>query len=98
MPADRAFGRVEQILNKKETILLPEKFYVTFNKVGHVKEYGKDWNVYHIKSSSQKILKNTPSFKITQENILSVWPPQDSEGEDEGIIVMNDDDWLNVTW
>ena len=46
MPADRAFGRVEEILRKKETILLPEEYYAAFRKVGNVKVYGDDWDVY----------------------------------------------------
>ena len=46
MPADRAFGRVEEIFRKKEIILHPEEYHVAFRKVGNVKVYGDDWDVY----------------------------------------------------
>ena len=43
MQADRAFGRVEQMLRRKETILLPAGYYESFADVGHLKKYPDDW-------------------------------------------------------
>ena len=49
MPADRAFGRVEKILKRKETILLPQEYYEAFEEVGNVMKHGIDWGVYYFK-------------------------------------------------
>lgn len=49
MPPDRAFARVEQKLNKKETVLLPAEYYAEFEKVGTVHVFSSDWNAYDFK-------------------------------------------------
>ncbi|XP_072017397.1 uncharacterized protein [Amphiura filiformis] len=75
MPADRAFGRVEQILRAKETILLPEEYYAAFEEVGHVIKYGTDWGVFDFKKVADANLKKPPTFKITETKIREVAPP-----------------------
>ena len=37
---------VEQMLRRKETILLPAGYYEPFADVGHLKKYPNDWQVY----------------------------------------------------
>ena len=78
MPADRAFGRVELILRKKETILLPAEYYTAFSQVGHVLTYPQEWKVYNYGKVAQKNLRKPPSFKITESNILLIQPPSAS--------------------
>ena len=75
MPADRAFGRVELILRKKETILLPVEYYTAFSQVGNVLKYPHDWKVYNYGKVAQQNIRKPPSFKITESNILLVQPP-----------------------
>ena len=45
MPPDRAFGRVEKLLRRKETILMPCEYFAVFSEVGNVLRSGDDWNV-----------------------------------------------------
>ncbi len=75
MPADRAFGRVEKILRKKETILLPAEYYEAFEEVGHVIKYGIDWGVYDFKEVADQNIKKPPTFKISEVKVLGVGPP-----------------------
>ncbi len=55
MPADRSFGHVEQILRRKETILMPEEYYAVFDEVGRVMRYPEDWQVYDYKAASDSV-------------------------------------------
>ena len=75
MPPDRAFGRVEKILRRHETILLPNQYFTIFSEVGRVLLYGVDWKVYDFKALSDKVVKKQPGFKITEAKILEVPPP-----------------------
>lgn len=72
MPPDRAFGRVEKMLRRQETILLPAQYFTIFNEVGRVLQYGIDWEVNDFKSLSNKVVKKQPGFRITDAKVLEV--------------------------
>ena len=74
MPPDRAFGRVEKLLRRKETILTPHEYFAAFNEVGHVFQYGDDWKVYDFKALSKIAVKTQPGFRITDAKVLEVVP------------------------
>jgi len=65
MPPDQVFGRIEQELNKIETIISPSEYYKIFKK-HTVNVYGKDFNVYDYKSAAKKIIKQN-QFKMTEQ-------------------------------
>ncbi|KAK5648038.1 hypothetical protein RI129_002930 [Pyrocoelia pectoralis] len=50
LPADRIFGRIEKELRRHERIIFPEDYVKFYSKVGSVREAGKDWDVYNLKS------------------------------------------------
>lgn len=54
-PADRVFGRVEKKLRKHPTILSTEEYADIYRNFGVVKELGKDWELYNIKSLETKL-------------------------------------------
>jgi len=66
MPPDQVFGRIEQELNKIETIISPSEYYKIFKKHTTVNVYGKDFNVYNYKSAAKKIIKQN-QFKMTEQ-------------------------------
>ena len=72
MPPDRAFGRVEKLLSRRETILLPEEYMEQIRKVGQVKEFGKDWHTYAIKEAVESYVKRPAPFRITDAKKLTV--------------------------
>ena len=72
LPADRAFGRVEQEIRKKETIVLPEEYCAILQNHGTVFRYGKDWNCLDFKSEASRLLKQKRSFNISEAKILSI--------------------------
>ncbi|XP_041362797.1 uncharacterized protein LOC121378605 [Gigantopelta aegis] len=53
LPADRVFGRIEQEIRKKDTILMPEEYHEIISKHGTVHVYGKDWKCYDYKAVNQ---------------------------------------------
>lgn len=59
LPADRIFGRVEQLLRKKQTILTKNEYYEIYKQVGTVHILGKDWAILDTKSLSQ-VYKDLP--------------------------------------
>jgi hypothetical protein len=74
MPPDRAFGRVEQILKKIETIIQPQEYFEVFKTVGQLREIGIDWKVYDWKSLALKILKVKQTFKISEVKRMLITP------------------------
>ncbi len=74
MPPDRAFGRVEKILNKEETILQPKEYFEIFSKVGQLREIGVHWKVFDWKSWASNILKAKQTFKISEAKKILIQP------------------------
>lgn len=72
LPADRAFGRIEQDIRKKDTILMPEEYSEILRKHGTVYEYGKDWQCYDYKGESARFTKSQRSFKISEARVLQI--------------------------
>ena len=66
MPPDQGFGRIEQELNKIETIISKSEYYKIFKKHTTVNVYGKDFNVYDYISAAKKIIKQN-QFKMTEQ-------------------------------
>ncbi|CAM1328338.1 Uncharacterised protein g9739 [Pycnogonum litorale] len=71
LPADRAFGRIEQEIRKKETILLPDKYTEILQHHGTVHEYGADWRCKDYKAEAASMTKSTRSFKNNNEDTVS---------------------------
>lgn len=63
LPADRAFGRVEKILKKEETIISSEEYNKIYSEVGNVKVLGRDWCLFDIKSITEGIYNKIPGIK-----------------------------------
>lgn len=63
LPADRAFGRVEKLLKKNETIISMQEYNEIYSNVGEVKELGKDWHLFEIKSIGDAIYNKMPAIK-----------------------------------
>ena len=57
LPADRVFGRIQQSIKKKNTILLPEQYYSILREHGNLYVYGKDWNAFDYKSETSYFIK-----------------------------------------
>ena len=72
MPEDRAFGRVEKMPRRIETILLPSGYYESFTKIGNLMIYPDDWRVYDFKGLSESTIRRPPSFKITESKIVEI--------------------------
>jgi len=66
MPPDQVFGRIEQELNKIETIISPSEYYKIFKKHTTVNVYGKDFKAYDYKSAAKKVIKQN-QFKMTEQ-------------------------------
>ena len=71
-PADRAFGRIEQDIRKRQTILLPAEYFDILKRHGNVHEYGKDWVCYDFKTEAATFTKTQRSFKISDARVLQV--------------------------
>jgi hypothetical protein len=71
MPPDRVFGRIEQILRKKETILSPNQYFEIFKNFCTVNAYGKDFKIYDIKSAVKTVVKTKIDFKSTEQKVYS---------------------------
>ena len=74
MPPDRDFGRVEKLLRRKETILMPREYFAVFSEVGNVLRYGDDLKVYDFTALAKTVVKNQPGFRITDAKVLEVVP------------------------
>jgi len=71
MPPDRVFGRIEQVLRKKENIVSPNQYIEIFKNFCTVKEYNKDYKVYDFKNSAKTVLKTKTEFKSTDQKMYS---------------------------
>lgn len=72
LPPDRVFGRIEQELRKKDTILLPEEYHVILNKHASVYVYGKEWQSFDHKAATKSMMRSTRSFKISDARVLEL--------------------------
>jgi hypothetical protein len=79
MPPDRAFGRVEKMLNKVESINEPKEYFKIFSNVGQIREIGIDWNVYDLKTYAQNILKPKKPFNISDAKMIRIEPKKTIE-------------------
>jgi hypothetical protein len=68
MPPDRAFGRVEKLLRKEETLLQPKDYFEIFSRVGTICEIAVNWKLYDWKKWSTNILKSKQNFKSQTHN------------------------------
>lgn len=57
LPVDRVFGRIEQQVRKKDTILMPEEYYEILCNHGNVHIYGLHWKAYDFKAETQVFVK-----------------------------------------
>lgn len=80
MPPDRVFGRIEQVLRKKENIVSPKQYIDIFKKFCTVKEYNKDFFIYDYKSAVKKIVKTKSEFKSTEQKIYTYIKGQETVG------------------
>ena len=72
MPTYWAFRRVEQIPQRRDTILVSKKCYKIFDQVGHVHKLGFDREVSYYKKIADQIVRNQLGFKLTEAIILKV--------------------------
>jgi len=80
MPPDRIFGRIEQVLRKKENIISPKQYVDIFKKFCTVKEYNKDFFIYDYKSAVKKVVKTKSEFKSTEQKIYTYVKGQQTVG------------------
>lgn len=50
LPVNRVFGRIEQQVRKKDTVLMPEEYYDILSNHGNVHIHGQHWNAYDFKA------------------------------------------------
>ncbi|RUS70483.1 hypothetical protein EGW08_021756 [Elysia chlorotica] len=75
LPADRVFGRIDQQLKQKATVMLPQDYYSVLAQHGELLVYGKDWEATDYKSAVASVAKQTgKEFKITEAKILQINP------------------------
>lgn len=72
LPADRVFGRVEQDIRRKNTILLPEEYFDILRRHGTLLAYPTNWQALDFKKAAAAVLRSTRSFKISQARMLEV--------------------------
>ena len=72
LPADRAFGRIEQEIRKHDTILLPSDYYEILKRHGHLHVYNEEWNCYDFKAAVDKLCVSTRLFKISEARVLEI--------------------------
>lgn len=63
LPADRAFGRVEKLLKKKNVITTIDEYNDVYGQVGNVNILGKDWFLCNIKKIADELYHKIPSIK-----------------------------------
>ena len=66
MASDRAFGQVEKILRKHDSIFLPDEYKVIFSKSGKTLLLGEDFNLYNFKELFKNISGKIQNLKISQ--------------------------------
>lgn len=69
MPPNRVFGRIEQVLRKKETILAQNQYFENLKSFCTVNAYGKDFKIYDIKSAVKTVDKTKIDFKSTEQKV-----------------------------
>ena len=57
LPADRVFGQIEKVTRSYSTIKTPTQNYEIYSKKGDVRQLGKDWVVYDIKTALKSLKK-----------------------------------------
>ena len=72
LPADRVFGRIEQDLRRKDTILLPSDYHAVLRSHGTLLIYGDDWKAQDFKAATSRLTKTTRSFKISEARVLEI--------------------------
>ncbi len=72
LPVDRVFGRIEQQVRKKETILMPEEYYEILHNHGNVHIYWQHWKAYDFKAETQVFVKTQKSFKLSDARMLEL--------------------------
>ena len=72
LPADRVFGRIEQDLRRKDTILLPSDYHAVLRSHGTLLIYGDDWKAQDFKATTSRLTKTTRSFKISEARVLEI--------------------------
>lgn len=72
LPVDRVFGRIEQQVRKKDTILMPEEYYEILRNHGNVHIYGQHWKAYDFKAETQVFVKTQKSFKLSDARMLEL--------------------------
>ena len=70
LPADRMFGRIEQELRRKDTILLPSDYHAVLRSHGTLLIYGDVWKAQDFKAATSRLTKTTRSFKISEARVL----------------------------
>ena len=66
------FGRSEQEIRKKDTILLPSEYLEIMRKHGNVHVYGEHWHCYDFKTAAGKHCASARSFKISDAKVLEI--------------------------
>ena len=72
LPADRAFGRAELLIRKRDTILTPTDYFEKFEKVGTIKVLGKDFQFKDWKKYQNQKLKSKSEFLISEAKVLEL--------------------------
>ncbi|XP_055064736.2 uncharacterized protein [Misgurnus anguillicaudatus] len=72
LPADRVFERIEQDIEKKAAILMPEEYCEILRQHGTVHEYGKDWQCYDFKEEAGRFTKSLRLVKISDARVLQI--------------------------
>lgn len=67
--SDRVFGRIEQVLRKKENIVSPNQYIEIFKNFCTVIKYNKDFIVYDFKNAAKSVLKTKTQFKSTEQKV-----------------------------
>ena len=79
LPADRMFGRLEQILRTHDTLLTPDAYFPLFEQVAQVRILGRDWSVYAFKDAIKTYLKAQQKFKISEMKFIRILSHGDIE-------------------
>ncbi|KAK4872009.1 hypothetical protein RN001_016133 [Aquatica leii] len=69
LPADRVFGLIEKVTRSYSTIKTPTQYYEIYSKKEGVKQLGRDWVVYDIKTALTS-LKKIEGISATKRIII----------------------------
>lgn len=72
LPPDRVFGRLEQEIRKKDSILLPSVYLEIMRRHGSVHVYGEHWQCYDFKAAAAKHWSSSRSFNISEARVLEI--------------------------